>query len=294
MELAGHECIPIVRRKKADAFRKEDISHRAAVLDMDEYEKLGSHVGRCDCLVCLAWEGTRGRKRLDSRLQELNYKRTMNAIRSAVSYGCRRIVTAGSQAEYGNILGMISEAAAPNPNTAYGKYKLKLYEDASRYCANYGGAVIEPRYFSLYGPGDTEETMVISTASKMMRNAACSLTEGIQKWDFLYIDDAVDALIRLIEHPSAEGVYNFGSGDCRQLRDFILEMREVLGSCSRLDFGAIPYGEAGMVSICPDTRRLERTVGSYARTAFRQGILEVAKDLEKKRDEKNKYCNTLL
>ncbi len=37
-------------------------------------------------------------------------------------------------------------------------------------------------------------------------------------WDFLYIDDAIEALYRLCTQECPNGVYNFGSGDVRQLR----------------------------------------------------------------------------
>lgn len=59
--------------------------------------------------------------------------------------------------------------------------------------------LLEPRFFSLYGPNDYEGTMIISVLKKMLKDLSCDLTECIQIWDFLYIDDAIDALVILIE-----------------------------------------------------------------------------------------------
>lgn len=53
---------------------------------------------------------------------------------------------------------------------------------------------MEPRFFSLYGPYDFEGTLVMSTLKKLMGNEPCDLTKCIQQWDFLYIDDAIEAL----------------------------------------------------------------------------------------------------
>ena len=71
------------------------------------------------------------------------------------------------------------------------------------------------------------------------------LTQSVQMWDYLFIDDACDALIKLIDS-GASGAFNFASGDCRQLKDYVLEMRQVLHSRSELRFGAVPYPPTGM------------------------------------------------
>lgn len=72
--------------------------------------------------------------------------------------------------------------------------------------------MIEPRFYSLYGPKDFGGALINSTLKKMVDNKFCDLTECVQLWDFLYIDDAIDGLTRLIENGVADGVYNFVSG----------------------------------------------------------------------------------
>ena len=96
-------------------------------LNMDEYSCI-SKIGKFDCLMHFAWNGTRGSFRADEELQKSNYENSVNLINAAIENGCKKILTAGSQAEYGLCNGLITEETICNPNTAYGYYKNKLYE----------------------------------------------------------------------------------------------------------------------------------------------------------------------
>lgn len=113
---------------------------------MEEYKNLGDIVGVCDCMVNLSWVGTRGTSRMNRELQVSNYKNTLAGIKSMLDVGCKRIVTAGSQAEYGPCNGIISEDTLCFPNTEYGIAKLKLYESVKGLCGMYNVAYIEPRF----------------------------------------------------------------------------------------------------------------------------------------------------
>ena len=278
---SGHECTAIVRsgqkeKCKADLlFAGVDIIE----LEMADYYKIGRILPDMDFLVNLAWDGSRGIDRMDADLQRKNYIFTMSAIQSMKNTDCKCIITAGSQAEYGNVRGKITERTNPVPNTEYGKYKLKLFEDASDFCESSHIKLIEPRYFSIYGPGDDERTMIVTILKKMLRNQDCDLTKSIQMWDFLYIEDAVEALIMLLSSNSNGGIYNFASGDCRHLTDFVEEMYSISRSSSKLNYGAITYPNTGMVSMEPDISKLVEATGWTAKTKFIDGITAVMKSL---------------
>ena len=277
----GWECIAIVRKNCEKLHLLKAIpGARIVECNMEDYARLGCLVGPVDCFVHFAWDGTRGSSRLDEDRQKQNYIFSMEAIKSMIKAGCRKIVTAGSQAEYGLNYGTITEDTPCKPNTAYGKYKLKLYLDSYELCRENGVSIIEPRFFSLYGPDDYKDTMVISMLKCMLENKDCELTQCIQEWDFLYVDDALEGILCLCEKECPDGVYNFGSGDCRALKAFVEEMKDITGSSSRLLYGAVPYGPAGMVSICPSIEKMKKETGWNAKTSFREGIYHILNNSE--------------
>lgn len=248
--------------------------------DMKDYADLGNLIGHVDCVVYLTWNGTRGDARADFIRQKENYEQSMIAIKSIVNAGCKKILTAGSQAEYGPWFSnrKLKETDEEKPNTEYGKFKLKFYKDAKKYCDEHGAVIIEPRLFSLYGPGDFEGTMIVSMLKKMLKNESCDLTECKQKWDFLYIDDAIKGLIKLIENDNISGVYNFGSGKSYPLKHYVEEMYRITESSSILNYGKIPYPETGMVNVDPCVDKL-KSIGWLPKTSFEEGIKVMIKNV---------------
>jgi nucleoside-diphosphate-sugar epimerase len=241
-------------------------------LNMDEYEHIGDLAGTCDCFIHFAWDGTRGAERANKELQYANYCNSVHAVESVIRAGCKRIITAGSQAEYGFCNGVIEETLQCDPNTQYGIYKFKLYETVKQLCTNNGIAYKEPRFFSLYGPGDYPKTLIMSMIENMRNDRPCELTQCVQKWDFLYIDDAIEAVVGLCEKECPDGAYNLGSGDVRELKDYVEELKCILHSDSVLHYGSIPYPETGMVSICPSIEKIRRELDWRANTSFCDGI----------------------
>lgn len=264
----------VVRRNsdKTDVLRKMT-NVKVVELNMDEYASLGDLVGTADCYIHLAWNGTRGLDRMDEAMQQSNYIYSMQAIESMLATGCKRIITAGSQAEYGNVEGLITEETQCIPNTSYGKYKLRMYESTAKLCLEKGVSYKEPRIFSLYGPGDYKNTLIMTLIAKLSQNESCDMTEAIQKWDYLYLDDAASAFIALSTADCPDGVYNLASGDVRMLRDYVEELYAILQSDSKLNFGAVPYPPTGAVSIEPCIQKIQSLIGWKAKVSFHDGII---------------------
>lgn len=276
IEKLGWETVLVVRKGRNSNAGK---NFRIIELPMEEYGRLGSLAGPCDCFVHLAWNGTRGESRMDAAQQRKNVEYSLRGVRSMFSAGCGRIISAGSQAEYGPHSGQISEESGCRPNTEYGKAKLSFYERLAALCTQNGVAYKEPRFFSLYGPGDFSGTMILSILQDMLANRPCRLSECKQMWDYLYIDDAIDGLIRLCKDPCLDGVYNFGSGDARPLREYVEDMARLTQTKSELLYGAVPYPPTGMVSIWPDVSKLKRELHWEPKVSFEEGIRSILKSI---------------
>lgn len=281
----NNQIIAVVRKNscKLDKLPKTD-NIKILECDMQDYSLLsGMYAEEIDSAVLLAWNGTRGVHRNDAELQRSNYEANMAVLQQLMQMNCKNIITAGSQAEYGlwHSTEKLQETAIPSPNTEYGKYKLKFYEEAREICHVNRIRLTEPRFFSLYGPNDFEGTMIISILKKMLSGEICDLTQCIQLWDFLYIDDAIEGLIKLLETQDAFGVYNFGYGEKESvsLKSYIQKMYELTHSASVLNYGAIPYPETGMVNVNPCVDKL-KSLGWEPKVSFEEGVREVIKALQ--------------
>ena len=217
----GHQVIAVMR---LGAIRRQELENlpgmEVVYLSMEEYNILSKRVkGKVDAAVLLAWNGIRGVARADAIIQHENEICNARLLQQLAQLGCHTIMTAGSQAEYGpwKEEAAQTEDTLPAPNTEYGKSKLRFYHTALDFCSKRGIRLIEPRIFSIYGPDDNENTLIMSLLRAMQKNEPCMLTECVQMWDYLYIDDAVAGLTKLLTENHPGGIYNLGSGDCRPL-----------------------------------------------------------------------------
>jgi UDP-glucose 4-epimerase len=125
------------------------------------------------------------------------------------------------------------------------------------------------RLFNTVGPRQTGSYgMVIPRfVGQALRNEPITVFgDGNQTRCFCYVDDVVEGLVALSEHPEAFGkVFNLGGGEEVSIRDLAERVIELAGSQSSLEF--IPYAtayEAGFEDMerrVPNTTRAMQLVG---------------------------------
>lgn len=241
-------------------------------LEMRDYHQIAQHIQKADVFYHLAWEGARAPHRDNPVMQEENYNCAVMAMNMAQAMGCSLFVGAGSQAEYGKISGPVDENYPCNPNTEYGRYKLKTSQTLRAMADECGMRFVWMRIFSLYGKYDCAGTLVMSAIDKMSKNEPMQMTACTQKWDYLFVKDAVQAMVAFAETECESGVYHIANGDIRPLREYVEEIKSVLGSDSVIDFGAVSYGPAGPVNLEPVVTKTQKALGWRAETKFADGI----------------------
>ena len=241
------------------------------IVDEIEYKRI-------DIFYHLAWEGARVPYRDDAAMQNKNYKCAINAMIVARELGCNIFIGAGSQAEYGKCMGKINENYPTSPITEYGKAKLKAYETLKIMARENNMKFIWTRIFSVYGVYDYKGTLVMSALDKMKNNESMLLTQCIQNWDFIYVEDVARAMYLLANTSCMDGIYNIASGKSRQLKDFVIDMKEICKSTSELQFGAVPYNSEGVISFEPIVDKLKQNLGWACEMNFKDGIKKMLID----------------
>ena len=107
---------------------------------------------------------------------------------------------------------------------------------------------------------------------KMQKNETIDMTECTQNWDYIYIDDIVEALIKFLDIDCENGAYNLASGNSRQLKLFVEEIKKYTNSKSIVKYGAIPYGENGPINLQPDITKIKKALDWKPVISFDKGI----------------------
>lgn len=241
-------------------------------MDMSEYDRITSCIAEADVFYHLAWEGARAPYRDDVEMQKKNYKCAVVAMEVANSLGCKLFLGSGSQAEYGVAKGTVDESYPCNPNTEYGRQKLNACIALAEKAEKYGMRFVWTRIFSIYGQYDYAGTLIMSSIDKMKNNEPVEMTECTQLWDYLHVQDAARAMIMFVENECPNGVYNIASGNYRPLKEFVKDIQKVLGSQSRLEFGAVPYGKNGPVNLEPNIEKIKKYLKWEPRIEFVEGL----------------------
>lgn len=251
-------------------------------VQMEEIETLIEkiEINKIDIFYHLAWEGVRIPYRDDKILQNRNYTNAINTMKVAIKLGCNTFIGAGSQAEYGKCVGKIDESYPAKPVNEYGKAKLKTYETLRKMAKENNMKFIWARIFSVYGIYDNKETMIMSTLAKMKRNESIQLTQCIQSWDYMYVEDLARAMYLLANTSCMDGIYNIASGESRLLKEFVIDMKDICKSDSDLLFGAIPYSNEGAIGFEPIVDKLKQNLGWSCKVSFKDGIKRILKLIE--------------
>lgn len=100
-------------------------------------------------------------------------------------------------------------------------------------------------------------------------------TKGEQLWDYLYSDDAAEAL-RLIADKGIDGkTYILGRGKARPLKEYIKDITTIIGKETHLRFGDIPYSPDQIMYLCGDISETIRDTGWSPKTDFCAGIQNI-------------------
>ena len=225
-----------------------------------------------DAFYHLGWAATShaGRMEVYPHIENITY--TLDAVRLAHECGCRRFIGAGSQAEYGRTEGALNSDTPTFPETPYGIAKLCAGQMSHVLCDQLGLEHIWTRILSVYGPGDGENTLVSSLIRSLKTGKHFSATAAEQIWDYLFVDDAAEALYLIGERGKASHIYPVASGESRPLKAYMEIIHDIVAPDEIIGYGERPYSEGQVMHLEADISELTADTGFVPHTDFSVGI----------------------
>lgn len=241
--------------------------------DMSQLHKLPQLVGeKVDAFFHFAWANTIGSGRNDMFSQIQNIQYSIDAVQAAAQLGCSVFLGAGSQAEYGRVDGVLTPHTPCFPENGYGMAKLCAGHMTRVECEKMKIDHIWMRILSVYGPGDGKSTMISSVICKLLNREKPALTEGKQRWDYLYSSDAARAFRLAALYGTAGSIYVLGSGQAKPLCNYIEVIKDMIDPNLPLGFGEIPYNSLQVMHLEADISALYKDTGFVPQCSFQQGI----------------------
>lgn len=231
--------------------------------------------GEIDTMYHLAWTGVQPELRNDLDVQLMNINMTLDCMKFAKAIGIKKVIFPGSTNEYLYYGKPINKDAVPSPNNAYGATKIALRYLCSDYASRNDIQFIYTIITGIYAADRRDNNVIFYTIDKLLKKEKPSLTKLEQLWDYVYIDDVMEALFLIGEKGKDGAVYAIGHGDNWALSNYIRIIHEEIDVSLPLGIGDIPYANDRLPGSCIDLTDIKRDTGFVPKVDFKEGIARV-------------------
>ncbi|MFC1655709.1 NAD-dependent epimerase/dehydratase family protein [Patescibacteria group bacterium] len=222
---------------------------------------LGSHVN-------LEKSYEKAKKTIDE-----NILGTVNLLEAVKDKGVKRFIFFSTEEVYGNNKPPYSEEMLPDPTSPYAISKLC----SEHYCKLYGRLYDMPytvlRVSYVYGFGQKEERLIPYLFRELIRNKEVVLNADSQKRDFIYIDDLIDAIRKVMaSEEAANQIINIGDIQNHYPSEIAEQIKSITKSSGniRLSEEQVRKGEAEEWSL--STEKARRILKWKPRTDMHEGM----------------------
>lgn len=259
-----------LKRKGSNIWRCQDFANKIHWVDIDDEglfkEELKRH--SFDTIIHGAWIGVESNDRDNWIVQSKNIPFLVELLDVAKEVGTEKFIFLGSQAEYGNIDGKISEEDKTQALNAYGSIKLACLEIVMTFCNTNDINWIWLRLFSLFGERENENWLIPSLIQSMVNKNQMDFTPGEQKYAYLYVKDFALLMNKLLVMSIQSGIYNISSNKTRTIKSLIEDIRNSVNPNFVLNFGALKYRNNQSMHMEGDILKLSSQIGEIEFTDY--------------------------
>ena len=127
------------------------------------------------------------------------------------------------------------------------------------------------RYFTVYGPWGRPDMSPVLFAKAIMEGKPIAVfNKGDMQRDFTYVDDVVEATVRILDKPRPYALYNVGNHAPVALLDYIKTLEKALGRSAKLEMKPMQPGD--VKATYADTAALEKATGFSPATPLEAGL----------------------
>jgi UDP-glucuronate 4-epimerase len=224
---------------------------------------------------------------------DANFEGFLNILEGCRHNGCRHLVYASSSSVYGanTRLPFRTSDNVDHPLSLYGASKKANELMAHSYAHLFKLPATGLRFFTVYGPwGRPDMAMWLFTAAIRAGKPIKLFNQGNMRRDFTYIDDVVQAVVRLIDRP-AEGdpewsgatpdpsrssapwrVYNIGNNSPVDVPEVVKILEAAIGKKAIREL--LPMQPGDVPATFADVDDLMRDVGFKPSTPIADGIAQ--------------------
>lgn len=272
--------VGIIKREKSDTWRIKDILGKITTYDADlkDTEKISKVISefKPDTIFHLATYYAVDHKPQEIPLMiDTNILGTINLLEAAKESKVNLFVNTSSCFVYKESKDKLKETDDLKPLNLYALTKIHAEEACSYYSETYGLNTITFRIFPPYGPADNIRKLIPYIIKTLSDEETLKLTTGLQRWDFIYVEDIIDAYIKLLKVtklPEKHDIFNIGTGNTASIREIACQIKSITESKIEPEWGAIAHRQNEVWFTCADISKTKRFLNWEPGTHIEQGL----------------------
>lgn len=228
--------------------------------------------GEYDAFYHLAWRGVNGAEKADPIVQLTNIQMAVDCANLCKRLAVKKLLCAGTVAE--NATFSLPHLRQTSGGMMYGVAKHACNLIVEDYCKNIGLPFVWMQFSNIYGVGNKTGNLVSYTLGELMAGKEATFGPAQQPYDFIYVDDLIEAVYRLGVNSTPKAFYYIGSGSPRKLADYLLSIGELAGCADKVGIGVRADDGIMYTMEMFDNSDLVSAIGNYVTTSFDEGILK--------------------
>lgn len=154
----------------------------------------------------------------------------------------------------------------------YGVAKHCTHLMLETHCKNIGLEFVWMQFSNIYGSENKTGNLEGYTLGELRKGNDAIFGCATQPYDFIFVDDLIEAVFRLGHEKTRKNFYYIGSGEPRILKEYLYEIGEIFGDASKIRIGEREDDGIKYTFDMFSTAELVTDIGGYISKSFLEGI----------------------
>ena len=223
-----------------------------------------------DIFYHFAWRGVNGGEKTDYNIQIENIKLALRCAEIAKKLGCKKFLCSGTVAE--RAVESLPFLLRTSGGMMYGVAKHTCHLMLEMFCKNIGLDFVWMQFSNIYGPTNKTGNLISYTINQLQSNQPASFGPANQPYDFVYIDDLIEAVYRLGISKTNNNTYFIGSGTPKVLSEYLFTIGKMMNKENLIRVGERSDDGIKYSFDMFDISDLEQSIGKYVTGSFEELI----------------------
>lgn len=166
----------------------------------------------------------------------------------------------------------ICETEPTRPNSIYASTKIAGENLCELYAKTYGLNISVLRFFSIYGPNLPKHNVIFNIINQYQNNSVIKIGNLKPKRDFLFIDDAIEAVKLINEKQKGFEIFNIGSEKSFSIETVCNEIEKIMKKNMKINIDKNKIRQNDIPEIRSNNKKIRKMLGWKPKFNLNEGL----------------------